>query len=267
MNIILLERIEKLGTIGDVVTVKDGYARNFLLPNKKALRANDANRKVFEANRSRIESDNASKRGEAETHSAKVDGMQVILIRASSNSGQLYGSVSVRDIVDALNAEGAEIAKTTVVLERPIKTIGVFDVRVTLHPEVTVMVKVNFRRKASMSCRRCSTPKSAASPRSTIPTPNRAKSPQTCWKTHRKKALPKPKLWSDYGNERALGNRRPFCWRVVSKASGGDRQTRPAMLERALNAPKIGSHSRIVMLAIKPSTANGSVAMIASSAA
>ena len=146
MNIILLERIEKLGTIGDVVTVKDGYARNFLLPNKKALRANDANRKVFEANRSRIESDNASKRGEAETHSAKVDGMQVILIRASSNSGQLYGSVSVRDIVDALNAEGAEIAKTTVVLERPIKTIGVFDVKVTLHPEVAVMVKVNVAR-------------------------------------------------------------------------------------------------------------------------
>ena len=146
MNIILLERIEKLGTIGDVVTVKDGYARNFLLPNKKARRANDANRKVFEANRSRIESDNASKRGEAETHSAKVDGMQVVLIRASSNSGQLYGSVSVRDIVDALNAEGADIAKTTVVLERPIKTIGVFDVKVTLHPEVAVMVKVNVAR-------------------------------------------------------------------------------------------------------------------------
>ena len=146
MDIILLQRIEKLGTIGDVVSVKDGYARNFLLPGKMALRANEANRKVFEANRSRIESDNASKRGEAETHSAKVDGMQVVLIRASSNSGQLYGSVSVRDIVDALNAEGAEIAKTTVVLERPIKTIGVFDVRVTLHPEVTVMVKVNVAR-------------------------------------------------------------------------------------------------------------------------
>jgi large subunit ribosomal protein L9 len=146
MNIILLERIEKLGTIGDVVTVKDGYARNFLLPNKKALRANDANRKVFESNRARIESDNASKRGEAETHSTKVDGMQVILIRASSNSGQLYGSVSVRDIVDALNAEGAGIAKSTVVLERPIKTIGVFDVKVTLHPEVAVMVKVNVAR-------------------------------------------------------------------------------------------------------------------------
>ncbi|MEQ1494830.1 MAG: 50S ribosomal protein L9 [Novosphingobium sp.] len=146
MEIILLERIEKLGTIGDVVTVKDGYARNFLLPNKKALRANEANRKVFEANRGKIESDNAAKRGEAEVHSANVEGKSVVLIRASSNAGQLYGSVSVRDIVDALNADGAGIAKSMVVLERPIKTIGVFDVKVTLHPEVAVMVKVNVAR-------------------------------------------------------------------------------------------------------------------------
>jgi large subunit ribosomal protein L9 len=146
MDIILLERIEKLGSIGDVVSVKDGYARNFLLPNKKALRANDANRKVFEANRSKIEADNATKRGEAEVHSANVEGKSVVLIRASSNAGQLYGSVSVRDIVDALNADGAGIAKAMVVLERPIKTIGVFDVKVALHPEVAVMVKVNVAR-------------------------------------------------------------------------------------------------------------------------
>ncbi len=146
MDLILLERIEKLGSIGDVVSVKDGYARNFLLPNKKALRANDANRKVFEANRSKIEADNASRRGEAQTHAEKVEGKQIVLIRASSNSGQLYGSVSVRDIVDALNADGAGVAKAMVVLERPIKTIGVFDVRVTLHPEVAVTVKVNVAR-------------------------------------------------------------------------------------------------------------------------
>jgi large subunit ribosomal protein L9 len=146
MEIILLERIEKLGTIGDVVTVKDGYARNFLLPNKKALRANDANRKVFDANRAKIEADNATKRGEAEVHSGNVEGKSVVLIRASSNAGQLYGSVSVRDIVDALNADGACIAKSMVVLERPIKTIGVFDVKVSLHPEVTVLVKVNVAR-------------------------------------------------------------------------------------------------------------------------
>ena len=91
MQIILLERVEKLGSIGDVVTVKDGYARNFLLPGKKALRANEANRKVFEANRVRIEADNADRRGEAEIHAKTVDGMSVVLIRASSNSGQLYG--------------------------------------------------------------------------------------------------------------------------------------------------------------------------------
>ena len=146
MDIILLERIEKLGTIGDVVSVKDGYARNFLLPGKKALRANAANKKLFEANRGKIEADNAVRRGEAETHSADVDGKSVVLIRASSNAGQLYGSVSVRDIVDALNADGAGINKSMVVLERPIKTIGVFDVKVTLHPEVVVSVKVNVAR-------------------------------------------------------------------------------------------------------------------------
>jgi large subunit ribosomal protein L9 len=146
MQIILLERIEKLGSIGDVVTVKDGYARNFLLPNKKALRANEANRKVFEANRARIEADNASRRGEAEIHGKDVEGTSIVLIRASSNSGQLYGSVSVRDIVEGLNAEGAKIGKSMVILERPIKTIGVFDVRVQLHPEVSVMVKVNVAR-------------------------------------------------------------------------------------------------------------------------
>ena len=146
MQIILLERIEKLGSIGDVVTVKDGYARNFLLPNKKALRANEANRKVFEANRARIEADNASRRGEAEIHGKDVEGTSIVLIRASSNSGQLYGSVSVRDIVEGLNAEGAKLNKSMIVLERPIKTIGVFDVRVQLHPEVSVNVKVNVAR-------------------------------------------------------------------------------------------------------------------------
>ena len=146
MEIILLERIEKLGTIGDVVTVKDGYARNYLLPNKKALRANEANRKVFEANRSKIEADNAARRADAEGHAGNVDGKSVVLIRASSNSGQLYGSVSVRDIVDALNADGANVSKSMIVLERPIKTIGVFDVKVALHPEVAVTVKVNVAR-------------------------------------------------------------------------------------------------------------------------
>ena len=146
MEIILLERVEKLGAIGDVVMVKDGYARNFLLPNKKALRANAANRKVFEANRSKIESDNASRRGEATTASANVEGKQIVLIRAASQTGQLYGSVSVRDITDGLNEQDAGVLKSMIVLERPIKTLGVYSVRVVLHPEVTVMVEVNVAR-------------------------------------------------------------------------------------------------------------------------
>ena len=146
MDIILLERVEKLGTIGDVVTVKDGYARNYLLPNKKALRANKANREVFEANRERIESENAAKRGEAETKSKDVDGLEVTLIRAASNTGQLYGSASVRDIETGLNDQGAEVTKSMIVLERPIKAIGMYDVRVMLHPEVVSIVKVNVAR-------------------------------------------------------------------------------------------------------------------------
>ena len=146
MDIILLERVEKLGNIGDVVTVKNGYARNFLLPNKKALRANEANKKVFESNRKQIEADNETKRVEAEGKSGSVDGKQIILIRASSASGQLYGSVTVRDIVDGLNADGADVQKSMVVLEKPIKALGVYDVRVRLHPEVSVSVQVNVAR-------------------------------------------------------------------------------------------------------------------------
>lgn len=146
MDIILLERVEKLGNIGDVVTVKNGYARNFLLPNKKALRANAANKKVFEANRQQIEADNEAKRKEAEAASGGIEGKQIVLIRASSASGQLYGSVSVRDIVEALNADGAEVEKSMVILEKPIKTLGVFDVRVRLHPEVNVTIQANVAR-------------------------------------------------------------------------------------------------------------------------
>lgn len=146
MEIILLERIEKLGTIGDIVTVRDGYARNFLLPQKKALRANDANRAVFEANRERLEKENAERRVEAEKAGSTVEGAEVVLIRASSNSGQLYGSVSVRDIADALAEKGHNVGKAQIILERPIKTIGMVGVRVALHPEVHVTVKVNVAR-------------------------------------------------------------------------------------------------------------------------
>ena len=146
MDIILLERIEKLGTIGDVVTVKDGYARNFLLPQKKALRANAANKAVFEANRERLEKENAEKRTVAEGMGAKVEGAQVVLIRAASNAGQLYGSVNVRDMVAGLVEQGHDVDKKQVIMGAPIKTIGMHDVTVALHPEVHVTVKANVAR-------------------------------------------------------------------------------------------------------------------------
>ena len=146
MDVILLERVEKLGAIGDVVTVKDGFARNFLLPRKKALRANEANRRVFESNRARIESDNANRRGEAEKEAVGFKDASVTLIRQASNTGQLYGSVAVRDLVDALVADGHKVAKSAIVLDRPIKAIGLYDVKVALHPEVSVTVKVNVAR-------------------------------------------------------------------------------------------------------------------------
>jgi len=146
MDIILLERIEKLGTIGDVVSVKDGYARNFLLPQKKALRANEANKKVFEANRDRLEKENAERRTDAEKAGENVAGTEIVLIRASSNSGQLYGSVNVRDIVAGLEEKGHKIDKRQVIMGSPIKTLGMFDVTIALHPEVHVTVKANVAR-------------------------------------------------------------------------------------------------------------------------
>ena len=146
MDVILLERIEKLGSIGDVVKVKNGYARNFLLPRGKALRANESNRKVFEANRERIEAQNAERRGEAETEAKKVDGAKIQLIRQASNTGQLYGSVSARDLAEALEAAGYKVAKNQIVLDRPIKAIGMQDVKIALHPEVSVTISVNVAR-------------------------------------------------------------------------------------------------------------------------
>ncbi len=146
MEVILLERVEKLGQIGDVVTVKNGFARNFLLPRNKALRSNAANLKVFEANKAKIVADNEAKRGEAEKAAKSVEGTAVTLIRQASNTGQLYGSVAVRDIVEALEAEGKHVTRQQVVLDKPIKAIGVYDVKVALHAEVSVSVKVNVAR-------------------------------------------------------------------------------------------------------------------------
>ncbi|MDB5661957.1 MAG: rplI [Sphingomonas bacterium] len=146
MDVILLERVEKLGQIGDVVSVKAGYARNYLLPRKKALRSNEANRKVFERNRAQIEADNAARRTTAETDATGINGKTVTLIRQSSNVGQLYGSVSARDLSDALDAENIKISRNLIVLDRPIKTLGLHDVKIQLHPEVSVTIHVNVAR-------------------------------------------------------------------------------------------------------------------------
>jgi large subunit ribosomal protein L9 len=146
MKVILLERLEGWGGLGDVVDVKDGYARNFLLPRQKALRANSANLKVFEAQRAEIEARNAKAKEAAGRAGEKLDGSSYILIRQAGESGQLYGSVSGRDVADAVNAEGGKVERAMVVLDKPIKTLGLHEVKVRLHPEVTVTVTVNVAR-------------------------------------------------------------------------------------------------------------------------
>lgn len=149
MDIILLERVENLGSIGDVVSVKPGYARNFLLPRGKALRANDANKAKFEANRERIVQENAEKRSGAETDSKKLNGAKIVLIRAASDAGHLYGSVAARDIAEALTeANGIAVHKNQVVLNTPIKALGIHKVRVALHPEVSIEIEANVARSA-----------------------------------------------------------------------------------------------------------------------
>ena len=149
MKVILLERVEGWGALGDVVNVKDGYARNFLLPRAKALRANAANMKVFDAQRAEIEARNAKAKEAAGKGGEKLDGTSYILIRQAGESGQLYGSVAGRDVADAVNAEGvSKIDRAMVVLDKPIKTLGLHEVKVRLHPEVTVTVTLNIARSA-----------------------------------------------------------------------------------------------------------------------
>ena len=146
MDVILLERVEKLGRIGDVVSVKPGFARNFLLPRGKALRATDANKAKFEAQRATIEADNAKRREAAEAQAKTMTDVSVVLIRQASNAGALYGSVSARDIADAITEAGHKVLKSAVVLDKPIKTLGLSDVKLVLHPEVTLTAKVNVAR-------------------------------------------------------------------------------------------------------------------------
>ena len=146
MQVILLERIEKLGQMGEVVDVKAGYARNFLLPRNKALRATEDNIETFESRRVQLEADNFARREEAEKVSGNFDGLTVALTRQASDSAQLYGSVTKRDIAEAMVEAGFTIARNQVALDRPIKTVGLHPVRVQLHPEVSVTITVNVAR-------------------------------------------------------------------------------------------------------------------------
>ncbi len=148
MQVILLERIASLGQMGDVVNVKDGYARNFLLPQKKALRANKDNIAEFEKGRAQLEARNLELKKEAEIVGAKLNGQSFIAIRQAGDTGQLYGSVSPRDISDIISAGGYSIDRRQIVLTQPIKELGVHEVTVSLHPEVDVKVKVNVARSA-----------------------------------------------------------------------------------------------------------------------
>ncbi|HYD44455.1 MAG TPA: 50S ribosomal protein L9 [Phenylobacterium sp.] len=148
MKVVLLERVEGRGSIGDVVTVKDGFARNYLLPRQKALRATEANLKVFEAQRAEIESRNEKARDAAAKSGEKLDGASYVLIRSAGDTGQLYGSVSGRDVADAINAEGGKVDRSMIDMDKPIKALGLHEVKVRLHAEVTVTVTVNVARSA-----------------------------------------------------------------------------------------------------------------------
>lgn len=146
MDVILLQRIEKLGQMGEVVKVRAGFARNYLLPQKKALRATDENRARFEKQRAQLEASNLARRQEAEKISGKVDGLTVVIIRQAGETGFLYGSVSPRDISEAVTKGGVTITRDQVLLDRPIKTLGLHPVRVALHPEVIVTVTANVAK-------------------------------------------------------------------------------------------------------------------------
>lgn len=146
MQVILLQRVAKLGQMGEVVNVKDGYARNYLLPQGKALRANDANIKSFEARKAQLEATNLETRKEAESVAAKLDGQVFVVIRSASDAGALYGSVTTRDVADAATAAGFTVERGQIVLDRPIKDLGMHSVSAVLHPEVTVRITLNIAR-------------------------------------------------------------------------------------------------------------------------
>lgn len=148
MEVILLERITRLGQMGETVKVKDGFARNYLLPMGKALRANEANKKKFEGQRAQLETRNLERKSEAEKVAEKLDGNTFVVVRSAGETGQLYGSVSTRDIADILTAEGFSVGRNQIELNLPIKAIGLTNVAIALHPEVEVTITLNIARSA-----------------------------------------------------------------------------------------------------------------------
>jgi large subunit ribosomal protein L9 len=148
MDVILLERIAKLGQMGETVKVRDGFARNYLLPLGKALRANEANKKRFESERASLEARNLERKSEAQSVAEKLDGKAFVIVRSAGETGQLYGSVAARDIIDALSAEGFEIGRNQVELNTPIKAIGLHKVVLHLHAEVEITIELNVARSA-----------------------------------------------------------------------------------------------------------------------
>ncbi|HRW59229.1 MAG TPA: 50S ribosomal protein L9 [Defluviicoccus sp.] len=164
MELILLERIEKLGKMGEVVRVRPGYARNYLLPQKKAVRATKENRKRFEEQRAHLEALNAERRTEAEGLAGPLQGVSIVLIRQSGEAGQLYGSVSTRDIADAVSEAGVKIRRQQVLLNAPIKAVGLYEVPIALHPEVSVTIKVSVARSRDEAETQLKTGTTALSP-------------------------------------------------------------------------------------------------------
>ena len=146
MELILLERVENLGQMGDIVTVKDGYGRNFLLPTNKALRVNEENKKRFEEQRAELEARNLERKGEASAVAAKLDKKAFVVIRQASEMGLLYGSVSTKDIAEQASSDGVQISRSQVRLDKPIKALGIFPVRIRLHPEVDATIEINIAR-------------------------------------------------------------------------------------------------------------------------
>lgn len=146
MELILLERVDNLGQMGDVVTVKSGYARNFLIPQKKAMRANEENKKRFENQRADLEARNLERKSEAEDVAKKIDGRSFVVIRQASETGLLYGSVSTRDIAETASEESLQLERSQVRLDKPLKTLGLFPVRIRLHPEVDASIEINIAR-------------------------------------------------------------------------------------------------------------------------